>query len=260
MPTTVWRRLAAPLLAAAVALPALPAAAQGFDPADMSETERAAFGAAVRAYILENPGVIREAVEALQARESAAQAEEESRRVRQYMAALHDTSYAWAGGDADGDVTVVEFLDYRCGYCKRAHPAVKEALESDGDFRLIVREYPILGPESVAAGKMAMAAYRIDAALYPVLSDALMEFQGQLDETSAYRIAERVGYDVAELKALAGSEEIDAKLAETYRLAEALGVRGTPTFVIGDRIVRGAVPAGQLVAMIAAEREERAAD
>jgi protein-disulfide isomerase len=252
------RAALAGLAALGLGLAAAPARGQeaGFDPAAMTEAEREAFGAAVRAYLLDNPEVIAEAIEALQAREEAARAEAEGAKVRQYRAALHDTAYAWAGGDLDGDVTVVEFADYRCGFCKRAHAPVREAIERDGDVRLIVREYPILGDPSVAAGRMAMAAYRLDAGLYPALNDALMGFEGQLDETAAYRLAEEVGYDVADLKALAASGEIGAELEKTYRLAEVLGVRGTPTFIVEDRIVRGAVSAERLLAEIEAARED----
>lgn len=246
------RGLAALALSAALTAPA---AAQDFDIENMTETEREAFGEAVRSYLLDNPLVIREAIEVLQQRQDAEERAAESARVRQYLAALHDTTYSWSGGNPDGDVTVVEFLDYRCGFCKRAHPAVKEALETDGNFRLIVKEYPILGPDSEAAGRMAMAAYRIDPSLYPQLNDELMAFRGELTETMAYRIADQLGYDVAELKALASSSEIEAEIEKTYRLAEALGVRGTPTFIVGDRIVRGALPAGDLVAEIQAARE-----
>ncbi|MGF1551202.1 MAG: DsbA family protein [Paracoccaceae bacterium] len=233
-----------------------PASAQGFDIETMSEAERAAFGEAVRAYLLDNPGVIAEAIEVLREREEAAQAAVERSRARQYRAALHDTSYAWAGGDTDGDVTVVEFTDYRCGFCKRAHGSVKEALERDGDTRLIVREYPILGDASVAAGRKAMAAYRSAPDLYPALNDALMAHQGDLDEATAYEIAESVGYDADELRLLAASDEIGAELEKTYRLGEVLGVRGTPTFIVEDRILRGAVSAARLIEEIEAARAE----
>ncbi|MEM6422576.1 MAG: DsbA family protein [Pseudomonadota bacterium] len=234
---------------------ALPMGAQAFDVENMNEAEREAFGEAVRGYIMENPEIIRDAIEALQARQEEAERGRESARVRQYIAALYDTSYSWVGGNPDGDVTMVEFLDYRCAFCKRAHPIVKEVIESDPNVRLIVREYPILGPDSVTAGRMAMAAYRIDPSMYPQLSDELMAFQGELTETMAYRIADQLGYDVSELKALANSAEIEAEIEKTYRLADALGVRGTPTFIIGDRIVRGALPADQLLAEIETARE-----
>ncbi|MEM6487262.1 MAG: DsbA family protein [Pseudomonadota bacterium] len=244
--------------AALIALAATaPAGAQEIDFSQMSESDKAAFGEAVRQYIMDNPEVIGDALLELRQRADSAEREAEGARVRQYMAALHETSYSWAAGDPEGDVTIVKFSDYRCAFCKRAHPTVKEVLALDDNVRLIVKEYPILGEDSVVAGQMAMAAYRIDPDLYGTLNDQLMIFQGQLTETAAYRIADAVGYDVAELKALANSTEIEEEIEKTYRLADALGVRGTPTFIVGDRIVRGAVPTDELLAAVQAERDEQ---
>ena len=248
-----WSGAIALVLLAFVGAPA-PALGQTIDYDSMTPAEREAFGDSIRSYLLDNPGVIREAIEALQAQQESAERLAESSRVRQYMAALHDTTYHWEGGNPDGDITMVEFADYRCAFCKRAHPVVKEVLERDDRVRLIVREYPILGPDSVAAGRMAMAAFRLDPARYPALNDELMLFQGDLTETIAYRIAGQLGFDIAELKELANSPEIVEEIERTYRLADALGVRGTPTFIGGDRIVRGALPIDGLLAEIEAAR------
>ncbi|MEM9783427.1 MAG: DsbA family protein [Pseudomonadota bacterium] len=251
--------VAAAALALGLVAAPLPAKAQLLDYDAMSSEERAAFGNAVRAYLMDNPEVIAEVIERLQETREADERARDSAAVSQYLGALYDTEYAYVGGNPDGDVTIVEFLDYRCGFCKRAHPEVITALEEDPDIRLIVKEFPILGPDSVVAGRMAMAANRIDPELYATLNDELMSFQGDLTETMAYRIAGVVGYDIADLKALAGSEEIEAQIERNYMLAEALGIRGTPTFIVGTEIVRGAVAANELLAMAARQREEHAA-
>ncbi|MEM7496389.1 MAG: DsbA family protein [Pseudomonadota bacterium] len=255
----VTRGLAAAGIAGALfAAPVAAPAQEPLDFAAMSPEQEAAFGEAIRSYLLENPEVIYEAIQVLEERRETEQLTAEGELVSQYLGALHDTSYSWEGGNPDGDITVVEFLDYRCGFCKRAHPAVKEVLEKDPNVRLIVREFPILGPNSVVASRMAMAAYRLDAELYPELNDALMTFQGDLTETMAYRIAGQVGYDIGELKDLASTDEIAAEIDKNYQLADVLGIQGTPTFIIGDRIVRGFLPADRFLAAIEEERRTAA--
>ncbi|MEM6680209.1 MAG: DsbA family protein [Pseudomonadota bacterium] len=251
------RRFAAtalPALALSAALASSPRAESGIDFSAMSDAERQAFGEAVRQFLLDNPETVYDALQALQIRREAEQEEAERAVVAQYLGALHDTSYAWEGGNPEGDITVVEFLDYRCGFCKRAHPAVKEVLERDPNVRLIVREFPILGPESVAAGRMAMAGYRLEPELYPQLNDALMSHEGALTETMAYRIADGVGYDIAELKSLANSDEIAREIDKTYQLAEVLEIQGTPTFIVGNQIVRGFQPVDEFLQTIAGAR------
>ncbi|MEM6943254.1 MAG: DsbA family protein [Pseudomonadota bacterium] len=262
LPTCRLRDLRPLLLGSALAvglgLGTTAAQAQDVDFSAMSPEQQADFEQAIRAYLLENPEVIYEAIQVLEARREQEQVAAEEELVAQYLGALHDTSYSWEGGNPEGDITVVEFLDYRCGFCKRAHPAVKEVLERDPNIRLIVREFPILGPNSVVAGRMAMAAYRLNADLYSALSDELMAFQGDLTETMAYRIAGQVGYDIAELKELAGSDEIATEIDKNYQLAEVLGIQGTPTFIIGSRIVRGFLPAETFLAAVEEERSSAA--
>ena len=137
-------------------------------------------------------------------------------------------------------------------------PPVKSlgaTIESDPNVRVIVKEFPILGPDSIAAGRMAVAAQQLDPSKYAELNDELMRFQGQLTETMAYRIADQVGYDIGELKALAQSDEIGAKIEKTYELANALRIEGTPSFVIGDQIARGFVPFDEMARLVAEARE-----
>jgi len=242
-------------LGIAVALPAsADDAAVLPDVTDLTATEREAFGAEVRDYLLENPEVIMEAIQILEERRNQAAAVEDAELVAQHSQALFEDPHAWVGGNPEGDVTIVEFLDYRCGFCQRAHPIVKELVETDPGIRLIVKEFPILGPDSVAAGRMAMAALDLEPALYEALNDELMSYDGQLDEAAAYRIAGEIGYDIPALKQRAQSDEITARLGETYRLAQALGLQGTPSFVIGNEIVRGFLQMDDMRATVADAR------
>jgi protein-disulfide isomerase len=242
-------------LCAALLLP-LGAAAQSTDGMEMSAEERAAFRAEVRAYLLDNPEVIMEAIQILEERRNAAARQDDAAVVAEHAEALFDDGFSYVGGNPDGEITLVEFSDYRCGYCKRAHPIVTELLEREPDLRFVLKEFPILGPESVTAGRMALAALDLDRARYRALHDALMTHEGGLTEAAAYRMAAEIGYDIPALKARAADPEIEARLRETYELASALGLQGTPSFVIGGQILRGFVPLEQMAAVL---EEERAA-
>ena len=226
------------------------------DMENLSDAERNAFRAEVRAYLLENPEVIFEAIQILEQRREQESQAADRELVANNASALFDDGFSFVGGNPNGDVTIVEFLDYRCGYCKRAHPVIEELLERDPNIKLVVKEFPILGPNSVNAGKMALAALDVDRGRYKALNDALMSYQGDLTETVAYRLAGEVGYDIAALRDRAESGEIDDRLAQNYQLAQALGVQGTPAFVVGQEIIRGFLPIEDMIDVVEAARSE----
>jgi len=221
----------------------------------LTALEREDLRAEIRAYLLEHPEVIMEAIQILEERRNQRARDADQALISRYSEVLRHDPQSYVGGNPDGDVTLVEFSDYSCPYCKRAHPIVKRALELDPNLRYVLKEFPILGPASVAAGRMAMAALMIDRSRYAELNDRLMSYEGRLSETAAYRIAKEVGYDIAELKAKAASPEVDAQLNETYELARNLGLRGTPSFVIGSEVIRGFVPLEELRASIESARQ-----
>lgn len=223
---------------------------------DMSEADREKLRIEIRAYLLEHPEVLYEAIQILEDRRKADSQKADANLIAQNRKAIFNDGVSWVGGNPDGDVTLVEFSDYRCGYCKRAHPDVRALLESDPNLRYVVKEFPILGPDSTVAARMALAALQLDPQRYGALNDALMRFDGTLTEPIAYQIAAHVGYDIAALKAAADDPEIDARIADTYGLARTLGLEGTPSFIIGNRIIRGYLP---LEALQAAVAEARAA-
>lgn len=230
---------------AALALPAWGGAAP-LDLSRMSEADRAAFGEQVRAFLLENPDVIMEAIQELERRRTTAAQETDRQLIAENADRLFDDGFSYVAGNPMGDVTLVEFLDYRCGYCKKAHPEVEALLERDPNVRLVVKEFPILGPDSTAAGTMALAALELDRDLFPGLHDALMSYKGNLTEQVAYRLAGEAGYDVDALRAQAASDEITERLQQNYQLAQALGLQGTPAFVVGNEVIRGYLPVDEL--------------
>ena len=247
--------LAIVALAATLGLPAVTSAGP-LDLGAMSDADRAAFRAEVHNYLLENPEVILEAIQILEKRRNASAQEGDRQLVAAHADQLYGDGFSWVGGNPQGDVTVVEFLDYRCGYCKKAQPEVQALLQRDPNVRLIVKEFPILGPDSVTAGKMALAALQIDPAKFGPLHRSLMAHKGTLSEDTAYGIAKDAGYDPDEVKKLAESSEIDDRLQKNYQLAQALGLQGTPAFVVGNEIIRGYLPADE---MISAVRDARVA-
>lgn len=245
-------------LALMLAIPSLPLAQEQSRPGltNMSEVEREAFRTEVRAYLLEHPEVLTEAIQVLKDREALAEKKADLALIAANRERLFDGTNAWVTGNPNGDVTLVEFSDYRCGYCKRAHPELKELLQRDPNIRLVVREFPILGPDSMVAARVATAALNLDRSKYGALNDGLMSFEGGLTEAAVYQIADHAGYDIAALKELAASAEIEAQIGDTYNLARTLGLEGTPSFVLGNQIIRGYLPVDRMLAAVADARAE----
>ena len=230
--------LSALALAACAATPAL-----AFDVTAMSEAEREAFRAEVRAYLMENPEVIIEAVNTLEAKQAEQQAANDVALVETHAAAIFDSPDAWVGGNPDGDLVLVEFMDYRCGYCRKAQAEVEELIESDGNIRFVVREFPILGENSLVSSRFALAVRAVagdDA--YKAAHDALMTLSADATEPALRRLAETLGLDAEAVLAGMKDPEIDRIIGETRALAQVLQINGTPTFVMGTQMLRGYVP------------------
>lgn len=246
------RRLASAAALAALAL-AAPAGAQS----PLTPEQGAAVDQRIRDYLIVHPEVILEALEVLEQRRNDAQAKADADLIASSTAALFEDGYSHVFGNPEGDVTIVEFSDYRCGYCKRAHPDVQRLLAEDGKIRLVLKEFPILGPESTLAARVAMAALREDPKGYAALHDAMMAHKGALDEATIFGLATSVGLDANALRLAMADPAIEANIRRTYELAQALRVEGTPAFVIGDRVLRGFAPYDAMAQMVA---EARAAD
>lgn len=244
-------RLALPLT---IAL-ASPAAALELD--SMSAEERALFRAEVRAYLLENPEILQEAIAVLQQREQEAQLIADLALARANADALFNDGFSYVGGNPNGDVTVVEFMDYRCGYCKRAFPEVSDLISNDQNIRYVVKEFPILGEQSVLASRFAIATHLVagDAA-YKDVHDALMTFRGDITEQSLTRLGDTLNLDTGAISAKMDSDEVGAIIAENRALAEKLQISGTPTFVFDDQMVRGYVPLEQMEELVAELRAQ----
>ncbi|SDW30021.1 Protein-disulfide isomerase [Albimonas donghaensis] len=262
-------RAALRALLPALALAALPALIPAPSPAQtaaplsapssaFSPEDRAALRAEIRSYLLDNPEVIMEAIQVLEDRRRIASESEGRDLVARNAAALFEDGYSHVAGNPDGDVTVVEFIDYNCGYCKKAHDDVRKLVETDPGLRYVVKEFPILGPSSVTAARAALAAREQDEGRrYMAFNDALMNHKGGLSDGDVWALAAEAGLDIARLKADSKDPDIQRAIEATYSLAKVLKIEGTPTFVIGDSIVRGYVPLDRLRETVAETRERK---
>ncbi len=245
-------------LTAALALAAsLSSPASALDLSAMTPKETEAFGAAVREYLVSNPTVLREAIEALQTAEAEEASADDEALVAANSTEIFDDGHSWVGGNPEGDVTMVEFLDYRCGYCRKAHPEVAELVASDGNLRKIVKEFPILGPELVEASRFAIATFQLEGPeAYGKLNDRLMSYNGAFTRDALAKLGRDQGLDAEAIVARMDSDEVTEVIAENHRLAEALQITGTPTFVLGDTMLRGYVPLDGMREILADVRQE----
>jgi len=246
----MFRPLAILAFALGVALPAF-----AFDLTQMTDEERASFRAEVRAYLLDNPQVIMEAVAVLEERQAMAQAHADLSLVAENAPDIFDDGYSYVGGNPNGDITLVEFIDYRCGYCKRAHDEVAKLLAADGNIRLIIKEFPILGDQSVLASRFAVATKKIAGpAAYKAIGDALMTQNANVTLRSLRRMASTLGLDTNAIEAHQNSEDVRREIAQTRALAQRLKISGTPTFVLQDELLRGYLPFDEMLALVNEKR------
>ncbi|MFD0980841.1 DsbA family protein [Tropicimonas aquimaris] len=242
-------------LAAALAIGlAVPAAAS--DLSALTDAERDAFRAEVRAYLLENPEVLMEAIAVLEQRQQDQQAQDDVDLVKSNAADLFESETSWVGGNPDGDVTIVEFTDYRCSYCRKAFPEVEQLVSTDGNIRLILKEFPILGEQSVLSTRMALAtriAHGDEA--YKAAHDALIAFRGEINDVTIRAIASDLGLEADPIIEAMDNPEIDAIIAENHALAQRMQISGTPTFVVGDQMLRGYLPLESMMNVVEQVRE-----
>lgn len=241
--------LGSALITGVVGLSALNAHAEdGF-----SAAEKAAIGDVIQEYLKENPSVVIDAIDAYREKE----AEMEKAKAAEQIVANKDyltRADAPSIGNPDGDVTVVEFFDYNCGYCKRALPDIQKIAKSDPNVRFVFKEMPILGPTSKTAAQWALAAHR--QGKYFDFHTAVMEHRGPKDEDNMVKVAEKVGLDVDKAKADIAGGEIDKELDMVSKVGREIGVSGTPAFIIGDTFVPGYIGEDGLKNAIAEERKK----
>ncbi len=241
-------------LAIAIALPVGLAAAPAQADSRFDENQQQEIRKIVRDYLIRNPEVIVEALQEMRRRDEAAKQTATKKAVEESRDALLRNAADPVGGNRKGNATVVEFFDYNCGWCKRAYPHLLAATKTDGKIRIVFKEYPILAPSSRQAARAALAAAK--QGKYRELHDRLMRHRGALDETKIMAIAAQAGLDIPKLKADMAAREIEAAIDANLELAGRLGIRGTPAFVIGSKVIPGMMRAGDYAAEIARARKE----
>jgi protein-disulfide isomerase len=220
--------------------------------AELAPEQRQAVESIIHDYLLQHPEVPIEAIRAAEEKVKTEAGEKAKQALVARRSEIFDDPGTPVGGNPKGDVTLVEFFDYRCPYCKQVQPRLQELLAGDRELRIAYKEFPILGPVSVVAARAALAAQR--QGKYAAFHNAMMAASGQITEDTVYQVAGAVGLDADRLKRDMASPQIDAGLKANHALAEALDITGTPGFVIGDQIVPGAIELSSLRDLVAGAR------
>lgn len=238
-----FARLAAVL--AALALAPLAHAQSGPD--------KAAIEKIIKEYLINNPEVLVEALQEYERRQTVEKDERAKKALSQRRDEMLNDALTPVGGNPKGDVTIVEFFDYNCGYCRRAHPTMKSVVAGDGKIRVVHKQFPILSEESKIAARMALAAHK--QGKYFEMHNALMEARGQISATVMAQLIADLKLDAKQLTKDMDDPAITAHIEKAADLARALGVNGTPAFIIGNQLIPGAVDADTMKAAVAKARK-----
>lgn len=221
--------------------------------ADFSNSQKSAIEKIVHDYLIKNPEVLIEAMSELDAKQAAASKKQQDAVITKGHKRIFDDPTSYVAGNPKGDVTMVEFFDYNCGYCKRSFAPLMNIVKDDGNVRLVLKEFPILGPTSVIATKAAMAAKK--QGKYFDMHKALLVHKGSLDEASIMDLAKAVGIDPEKLRLDMKDPAIQKTIDNDEKLAKEIGITGTPSFIIGGKLYPGAMNEDGFKAAIKAARK-----
>ena len=237
-------------LVATLALSGSAAAESGLNDAQKKDVEKV-----VQDYIIKNPEILMRALQQYRISQQNAERQQARENLLSLSAALNVNQASPVIGNPNGDVTVVEFFDYRCGYCKKVFPTIQALLKEDGNIRYVLKEFPILGPVSVVASQVALAVWNTAPDKYMAFHTELMTARGQLSEEKIFSIAEDLSIDVDGLRKAMNTAVVTGELNKNMELAKSLGIEGTPAFVIGEELAPGAIGMDALKRMIALARK-----
>jgi len=229
-------RLAVPLAAAMLLAAPVAAPAQTFSPDQRQQVE-----SIIKEYLIAHPEVVQEVLAAVDKHQKDAEAQQQRATIRANNATLFNSPHQVVLGNPNGKIEMVEFFDYNCGFCKHALPDMVKLLDTNHDIKFVLKEFPVLGEGSVEAAKVAVAARMQDPKKYMQFHQKLLGGRGAADKARALAVAKEVGFDVARIERDMASEEVNTTIAEDMKLADALGINGTPSYVVGEDLVVGAV-------------------
>ena len=222
---------------------------------NLTNADRKVLQKEIRRYILENPDIIFEAADIVRKREAALEVQEDEELIQSNFNEIFYDNYSYVGGNPDGDITIVEFVDYKCGYCRKAAELVRELIAKDDNIRFVVKEFPILGEASLVSSKFAIAVKNIGGPeKYKVAHDILLALTAEPTEIYLRRIAKELELNPEELFEAMQSDLVAQEIDQTGELAQKLQISGTPTFILGDQFLRGFVPLEILLKAIHSER------
>ncbi|MCC6918103.1 MAG: thioredoxin domain-containing protein [Alphaproteobacteria bacterium] len=241
----ILKRMLAAVAGTALLCSALPAGALAMDRPEVEKI--------VREYLLANPEILNEMIAELQKREEASSAKQAKDGIASNHDAIYNDGYSYVAGNPNGDVTLVEFFDYHCGYCKKVRPEVVQLLKDDSGVRLVLKEFPILGKVSEEAARAAIASLNQGGDHYWNFHQAMLA-EDSLDSAGIYEIAANQGLDVERLKKDMADPSVQQKIDKNRELAKSIGIDGTPAFIMGDKLAPGAMSLEDMKAMIEAQR------
>lgn len=219
--------------------------------ASAQEIDRAAVEKIIREYLLENPELMLEVQDALEAKQRELQAAQQASTLQARAEEIYNSPHQMIIGDPEAPVTVVEFFDYNCGFCRRALDDMDRIVSENPDVKFVMKEFPVLGEASIEAHRISLALIRLYPELYDQFHRRLLALEGRKDGAAALALAVELGADAEALTAESGKPEITAAFREVYELADGLGITGTPSYVIGQEVVFGAVGYNKLMPMVA---------
>lgn len=234
------------LAGAMAAAPLMGAGAQTAAPS-FTPAQKQAIEGIIKDYLLKNPEILREALVELETRQRDAERLAQKQALQEQQAALASDQGSIVVGNPQGDVTLIEFFDYNCGYCKKSLLDVQALIKSDPKLKVVLRDFPILGPDSVEASKIALAVKQhLKGEKYLDYHARLMSSRGRVGKDRALEIAKEMGLDPAKLVAEAETPAVLGGIQKTLHIAESLSINGTPAFIVGDEVISGAVGEGPI--------------
>jgi protein-disulfide isomerase len=226
-----------------------------FAPAAQAESltadQKAELGAFIKDYLVSHPEVLRDAINALDKQDKLAAEQARQKAVQSYSATIYNSKHQADIGNPKGNATLVEFFDYNCHYCKGALPDISRLMKEDPNLRIVLKDFPVLGPGSVEAARVASAVRnQLQGERFWDFHNKLLATKGPVGKKEALAVAKEMGLDMAQLDKDMASKDVEEGLREVLAMADDLQINGTPTFVVGDQVVVGAVGYDELKSKI----------